>query len=516
MNRLSLIFVSLCLLAFWVLPTTTHADHITVSGNVSGTWSADSVLVAGEISVPVGATLNIISGVQVIFQGHHKFLVYGFLQALGNASDSILFTAANASAGWWGIRFINAPDSSHLSYCIIERGRALGAYPDSNSYGGGVFCYHSNPVIQNCTFRQNYCEWYGGGACFWQQSNALVEECLFTDNRSDDDAGAIFCGFGSDPLIRQCVMIDNWALAWGGAICNFWSSPTVEYCTISDNWGNNGGAYFCSYSAGGHLNHCIISGNSANLGGGIVNMPGSNLLISNCTIFGNAAPSNGGGIYFSSSTTTVVNTIVANNTGNGGLYFVNSPSASVTYSDINSNQPLNFYGAAPPNLGQIVTVNANGDSCDIYYNIFQPPLFVDPVNGNYNLQEGSPCIDAGDPNSPLDPDSTIADIGAFFFDQSAAVEHPSFDLIPLTFALSVFPNPFNPDLTIKFDLPHPSNVNLKVYNIAGGEVVSIASGYYNAGRYDFTFNGANLSSGVYFVRFNAGDFSKIQKVVLIK
>jgi hypothetical protein len=41
------------------------------------------------------------------------------------------------------------------------------------------------------------------------------------------------------------------------------------------------------------------------------------------------------------------------------------------------------------------------------------------VNGDFTLQLNSPCIDAGDPNSPLDPDGTIADMGAFYFDQSS-------------------------------------------------------------------------------------------------
>jgi hypothetical protein len=392
-----------------------RASNIEVFGNVSGTWTADSVLVTGEIRVPSGASLSITPGVRVIFQGHYKFLVYGFLQAVGSASDSILFTAANSSVGWWGIRLINAPDSSHLSYCILEHGRATGVFPDSSGYGGGLFAYHSNPSIRHSTFRQNYSEWYGGGACFWLQSNALVEDCDFTDNQSDDDAGAIFCGNSSNPRISHCNLINNWTLAWGGGICSFLSSPTVEYCTISDNWGNNGGAYFCSYSAGGYLDHCIISGNAANLGGGIYNMPGSSLLISNCTIFGNAAPGNGGGIYFSSSTTTVVNTIVANNTGSGGLCFSSSPNASVTYSDFNNNQPVNYSGTAmPPNLGQIITVNANGDPCDQYYNLLLNPLFYSPLQADFRLQPNSPCINAGDPASPRDPDNSIADMGAVF------------------------------------------------------------------------------------------------------
>jgi hypothetical protein len=49
------------------------------------------------------------------------------------------------------------------------------------------------------------------------------------------------------------------------------------------------------------------------------------------------------------------------------------------------------------------------------------PLFADPAADDYHLQWNSPCIDAGDPNSPLDPDSTRADMGCFYYDQLAPV-----------------------------------------------------------------------------------------------
>ncbi len=52
-------------------------------------------------------------------------------------------------------------------------------------------------------------------------------------------------------------------------------------------------------------------------------------------------------------------------------------------------------------------------------NISADPLFVDANNGDYYLQLGSPCIDAGDPSSPNDPDGTRADMGAYYFDQSS-------------------------------------------------------------------------------------------------
>jgi uncharacterized repeat protein (TIGR01451 family) len=53
-------------------------------------------------------------------------------------------------------------------------------------------------------------------------------------------------------------------------------------------------------------------------------------------------------------------------------------------------------------------------------NISGNPMFADPTNYNYNLTPASPCIDAGNPISPPDPDGTVADMGAFYFNQAGA------------------------------------------------------------------------------------------------
>jgi len=57
-------------------------------------------------------------------------------------------------------------------------------------------------------------------------------------------------------------------------------------------------------------------------------------------------------------------------------------------------------------------------------NISDDPLFVSQSGHNYNLQAESPCVDAGDPGSALDPDGTRADMGALPFDSTKAVKQP--------------------------------------------------------------------------------------------
>ncbi|MGA2668371.1 MAG: T9SS type A sorting domain-containing protein [Ignavibacteria bacterium] len=89
--------------------------------------------------------------------------------------------------------------------------------------------------------------------------------------------------------------------------------------------------------------------------------------------------------------------------------------------------------------------------------------------------------------------------------------------IPKDFALyQNYPNPFNPTTVITFDLPRQTNVTIKVYDISGKEVKTIMNENKTAGSYNVTFNASSLSSGVYFYRINAGDYSKTMKMALIK
>ena len=89
--------------------------------------------------------------------------------------------------------------------------------------------------------------------------------------------------------------------------------------------------------------------------------------------------------------------------------------------------------------------------------------------------------------------------------------------LPKDFSLSQnYPNPFNPNTVISYSLPSASNVKLIVYNTLGQTVKTLESGYKNAGKYTVTFNASDLPSGIYFYKLEAGQFSQIKKMILIK
>jgi hypothetical protein len=88
---------------------------------------------------------------------------------------------------------------------------------------------------------------------------------------------------------------------------------------------------------------------------------------------------------------------------------------------------------------------------------------------------------------------------------------------PSTIALNqASPNPFNPTTVISFELPAASLVSMKVYDSAGRVVATLTDGWQEAGSHQITFDGSTLASGLYFVRLQAGDYTAVQKMMLLK
>ncbi len=88
---------------------------------------------------------------------------------------------------------------------------------------------------------------------------------------------------------------------------------------------------------------------------------------------------------------------------------------------------------------------------------------------------------------------------------------------PENFSLSQnYPNPFNPSTVISFQIPSDAKVTLKIYNVLGNEVATLVNEYKAAGKYDIKFNASELSSGVYFYKLEAGNFSATKKLTLMK
>ena len=216
--------------------------------------------------------------------------------------------------------------------------------------GGGIFCHFASPTLSNLVITENWAE-YGGGICIWRNSF---------------------------PLVRNVRITDNSGLLGGGIFCYLRSRPTFTYSVVSDNTAGEGGAIFC-YS----LSHPTIS---------------------NCTISGNSSEDGGGGIRrWDGCASTLVNTILWNNSPQEISFSDRDDPNNITisYSDVEGGED----GIELGDNGEVEWGEGNIDS---------DPLFVDADNGDFHLSENSPCINAGDRDSPRDPDGTRADMGALY------------------------------------------------------------------------------------------------------
>ena len=91
------------------------------------------------------------------------------------------------------------------------------------------------------------------------------------------------------------------------------------------------------------------------------------------------------------------------------------------------------------------------------------------------------------------------------------------NIVPENYTLEQnFPNPFNPSTNLEFGIPELGYVSLKVYNASGKEVSTLVNEVKQPGNYSVKFNGANLTSGIYFYTIKAGEFSSTKKMLLIK
>ncbi len=91
------------------------------------------------------------------------------------------------------------------------------------------------------------------------------------------------------------------------------------------------------------------------------------------------------------------------------------------------------------------------------------------------------------------------------------------NLIPKEFDLKQnYPNPFNPSTTIEYTIPENSRVTLKIYDILGKEVATLVDKDQNSGSYIVVWDAQSLSSGIYFYRITAGNYTDTKRMVLKK
>ena len=111
---------------------------------------------------------------------------------------------------------------------------------------------------------------------------------------------------------------------------------------------------------------------------------------------------------------------------------------------------------------------------------------------------------------------TGADYATIKYSQTTGIEQ-IYSELPEQFSLSQnYPNPFNPSTIINYQLSMINYVSLKVYDALGREVATLVNEKQNPGTYQVEFDGSGLTSGVYFYKLTAGEFTDTKRMFLVK
>lgn len=189
----------------------------------------------------------------------------------------------------------------------------------------------------------------------------------------------------------------------------------------------------------------------------------------------------------------------------------------IAYNDFWNNSAANYweeYGILPNFYSQPFSPQPGTSEINV------DPLFVDPFYGDYHLQSGSPCIDSGDPNLPIDPDGTVSDIGAFYYHQN--VDSYNYEIINSEVTLMNYPNPFNPLTRIEFSIQNDSRIEIFIFNIKGQKIRTLTNNEFTKGNHSAIWNGDDknnnpVSSGIYYYILNVnGKTAAVNKCLLLK
>ena len=330
----------------------------------------------------------------------------------------------------------------------------LGPFP---AFGGGIVCLGASPTIRHNFIRKcngNVFNYSNFGAIYCQDSEALIEY------NTIDSIEAFF---------TQKL----------GGIVSDRSNLTISSNVIRNI---NGGYVF---QGGG------ISADSSML-------DIQRNIIERCAF--DVAPYSASIRLFNSEATIIHNTLIG----------------EVAFNELNSATLVNNIIVSAEVDGEgIVELNESNASIEARYNNLKwntqgegnndvDPGFVDAENGDFHLEADSPCIDSGDPDSPLDPDDTRADKGALYFQQiSNSTGNNAFD-----FQVSIAPNPATDLVKIISEQPL-QDLSLSVFAVNGQEIFRR-----NMPNSDGSFSLKELPKGIYLIKvFATGKESNFIKLV---
>jgi len=437
------------------------------------------------------------------------------LVAPGTYYENINFRGKNIVVA---SHYFYSHDVSDIQSTIIDGGRPV--YPDTGSCVLFVSGEDSTAVLKGFTVT------HGTGTVTWWPGDKVTHR---------DGGGVVVVN--SSPMIKNNFITNNGitttCLNGGGIGAHSQSNPKILNNVIDSNKASFAAGISIFELSNATIMNNIVCGNIGGwqYGGGGMGVDVRNAVsyIENNTIVSNTA----NGTYSSAS-----------GSGSGGaivFWFNNTMQQQVLRNNI-------IWGNKQTSGGQISLIKCSRIAIDAQYNLIeggytgtgninQDPQFL---GLNYLLSGTSPCVDAGDTAKIFDDVENPSILGTALWPSLGGLRNdmgayggPNVSIFPNiitpTEVVSLnhhlptkitlnqnYPNPFNPSTTISFTIPSKSFVTLKIFDMLGREIATILSEQLPLGNYTQHWNAANISSGVYFYRLQAGSYTETKKLILLK
>jgi predicted outer membrane repeat protein len=350
-----------------------------------------------------------------------------FLLAIGfstTAAAKTIYVDNDGSADFDNIQ--SAIDDSNDRDVIVV---AEGTYYENICFKGkNITLRSTDPNNQDVVARTIIDGGQNGPVGYFYNGEGYNAPCVLSGftitNGNADYGGGLHC-HGSSPTFVNCVISGNYASWEGGGIYSDAAGPTLINCIISRNSAGDGGGMY-AWESTPTLTCCIFSNNSSKSYGGGLYGGSSDMRLINCTFSGNSDSEDGGGMYTTDHTGLTNCILWGDIRGEIVAPNANVYACLVTYSNIQDGWPGEGNIDVDPNFAKLGYRDNNGTPDDPEDDFF--------VEGDYHLksQAGrwdpnsqswikdnvtSPCIDAGDPLSPIMhepfPNGGIINMGAY-------------------------------------------------------------------------------------------------------
>ncbi len=420
-----------------------------INGNVLLTEDNSPYIAESDIIITAGSSLTASEGVEIHISEGKNIYVYGEIHLEGTIENPI-YIMSNFNANRWGVLccYQSTGASTFYNVFIKDASRASNIFvelPNGRNVDidrAAISSYEADLTLDNVTFDNNIKPL---SIIF---GNALITNCTFLDNNLDEH---ISLQFIDGALIEDCELYN----CLGDAIdFNFCNNSTITGCKIF-NCPNDDG-----FDVDDGVNNTI-----------------TNNIIYNCA-------DNGISIGFNQDAIIENNLIVGCKYGigmkNDAIGYINNNTLFDNDISIRCNvEDMADYTGNTANIINCIFSNSRTNvflidslsSCIVSYslcdteilsgvgNIMADPQFISSADNNFNLKYTSPCINMGDPNSPLDPDGTRADIGAYYFNL-VSIPNKQIVINEINYNSSIY---FDPDDWIEFYNPQNSWIDISAY-----------------------------------------------------